>query len=57
MHRLATCALIVALFVIALNSAQAAPTDLSQWFLSAAALEASGTSKAIATPDFLGGKR
>lgn len=57
MHRLAMDALIVALFVLAFNSAQAAQADLSQWFLRATAFDAPGTHKPIATPDFLGGKR
>lgn len=49
-------ALIVATFVVAPKSVQAIPPDLTQWFLGATALNAPGTSKAIAAPDFLGGK-
>ena len=48
---------IIATFVSTLSSTQAKPADLSQWFLDATAWDAPGTSAAIATPDFLGGKR
>ena len=57
MRLLVIFAHIIAMFVSALSSTQAKPADLSQWFLDATAWDAPGTSAAIATPDFLGGKR
>lgn len=57
MRLLVICALIVAIYAFTLGSTQAAPPDLSRWFLDATAWNAPGTSTAIATPDFLGGKR
>jgi hypothetical protein len=56
MSRLIACSLIIALFAIAVDSAQAKPADMAQWFLTATAWDAPGTSKQIAAPDFLGGK-
>jgi hypothetical protein len=54
MRGLITCIPVVAVFAIALESAQAASADLTQWFLHATAYQTSATGR-MTRPDFLPG--
>jgi len=56
MRRSISLGLIIALFGIAFNSAQAKPVNLDQWFLKATSYDKPGTTIDLAAPDFLLGK-